>query len=418
MSYFTNAKKLIKVANGITQKKKHIREFKTINYLYLNGPKTINEICKTLKISTPNSVNIINELTAANIIEKKGLGLSIGGRKPDLYALKQETFYVIAIEMGRYTTRIAIYCNQNKNITGVNEFSLSIKNTEQEEACELLYKYTRKVIESSGLDETKILGAGLVMPGLVDSRKGINYTNLVSKGSPLKKTLEGKFGFPVFVENIAKSIALAEYHFGLARNKKNVLVISLNWGIGLGLILDGKLYRGSNGFSGEFSHIPMIENGDVCPCGKTGCLETIASGFTLVKLAKKGIEEDKSILLKTLTQNDPGALTPELVLDAALKGDQYSLNILSEIGTNLGKGIAILIQLFNPELIILGGIISNAKQYITTPIQHALNIYSMQQISKKTTIELSELGNDIGILGAVAVAMENLFNNIIEQVKL
>ena len=418
MSYFTNAKKLIKVANGITQKKKHIRELKTINYLYLNGPKTINDICKTLKISTPNSVNIINELTAANIIEKKGLGPSIGGRKPDLYALKQETFYVIAIEMGRYTTRIAIYCNENKNITGVNEFSLSIKNTEQEEACELLYKYTRKVIESSGLDETKILGVGLVMPGLVDSRKGINYTNLVNKGSSLKKVLESKFGFPVFVENIAKSIALAEYRFGLARNKKNVLVISLNWGIGLGLILDGKLHRGSTGFSGEFSHIPMVENGDVCPCGKTGCLETIASGFTLVKLAKKGIEEDKSILLKTLTQGDPGALTPGLVLDAALKGDQYSLNILSEIGTNLGKGIAILIQLFNPELIILGGIISNAKQYITTPIQHALNIYSMQQISKKTTIELSELGNDIGILGAVAVAMENLFNHIIEQVKI
>ena len=291
----------------MTQKKKYIRELKTINYLYLNGPKTINDICKTLKISTPNSVNIINELTSANILEKKGLGPSVGGRKPDLYALKQETFYVLAIEMGRYTTKISIYCNDNRNITGVNEFSISIKKIKLEEACELLCNYIGQVIDSSGLDESKILGIGLVMPGLVDSRKGINYTNLTSNDSSIKKILERKFGIPVFVENIAKSIALAEYHFGLARNKKNVLVISLNWGIGLGLILDGKLYRGSIGFSGEFSHIPMVENGEVCPCGKTGCLETIASGFTLVDLAKKGIEENKSILLKTLT-NDKNIL--------------------------------------------------------------------------------------------------------------
>ncbi len=416
MSYFTNTKKSIQASNGMPQKKKYIRELKAINYMYLNGPKTINDFCKNLKISTPNSTNIINELIEANIIEKKGLGPSVGGRKPDLYALKEETFYVLAIEIGRYSTKIAIFCNDNNNITGIKEFPLPIKDLELMKACELLHKYTVEVIKSSGLDETKILGIGLVMPGLVNSRKGINYTYLNDKEHSIRKVLESKFNTPVFVENIAKSIALAEYRFGLAKDKKNVLVISLNWGIGLGIIIDGKLYRGSTGFSGEFSHIPMAEDGELCPCGKTGCLETIASGFTLVKLAKKGIEENKSILLKTLSQDNTENLTPELVLEAVLKGDQYSLNILSEIGANLGKGIAILIQLFNPELIVLGGVIANAKQYITTPIQQALNIYSIQQICKKTKIEISELGNDIGILGAVAVAMENIFNNMIEQI--
>lgn len=416
MSYFTQSKDRLLKLNGIN-KKKFIQEIKTIRYLYLNGPKSTNDICRTLKLSVPNSIHIINELIASDVIEKKGVGPSIGGRKPELYALKDNSFYTMAIDMGRYTSNIAIFNNENVNISGTHSFSIPIKDktVDDTKIFEDLYQNAKKVIEISGIDETRLLGIGLVLPGLVNSEKGKNYTYLNKSDKSIREQLEEKFKIPVFIENIAKAIALAEYRFGLAKNKKDVLTISLDWGIGLGMMLDGKLYRGKNGFSGEFSHIPMEEEGELCPCGKQGCLETIASGSTLVKSAKAGLKENKSILLRELTNNNPEKLTPEIVLDAALKGDQFSLSLLSAIGHNLGKGIAILIQLLNPELIIIGGVLSKAGQYLTIPIQQSLNIYCMQQLAKKTQIELSELGKDVGILGAVSVSMEHIFNNIIKS---
>lgn len=413
MSYFAISKDRISEHNRVTRKKV-VQEIKTIRYLYLNGPKSTNDICKTLKISMPNFNNIMGELISSDVVEKNGFGPSIGGRKPDLYALKENSFYVMAIEMGRYTSKIAIYNNENKNISGINYYSIPIKGVDSNKTLDELYKKAKDLIKSCKIDESKLLGIGVVMPGLVDSEKGINYTYLNDEDSSIKEKLEKKFRIPVFVENIARAITLAEYRFGLARGKKNVLAISLGWGIGLGMILNGKIYRGESGFASEFSHIPMIEEGELCPCGKQGCLETIASGITLVNLGKKGIEENKSIILRDLTNNDVSKLTPEIVLEAAMSGDQYSLSILSKIGYNLGKGIAILIQLFNPELIILGGVLSNAKQFLTIPIQQSLNIYCMQQLCQRTRIELSELGKDVGILGAIAVSMENIFENILK----
>jgi predicted NBD/HSP70 family sugar kinase len=191
-------------------------------------------------------------------------------------------------------------------------------------------------------------------------------------------------------------------------------MLYLDWGIGLGLILNGKLYRGSTGFSGEFSHIPMIEDGLLCHCGKHGCIETIASGTAIARMVKEGMLSGKSSNMKSLINNDLEKIEIKLVVDAAFEGDQYAIRILTEVGYNLGKGIAILIQLFNPELIILGGRVSEAGQYITTPIQQALNTYCMRQIREKTEIQISEMKQFVGIMGAVAIVMEDIFENHIK----
>jgi len=400
----------IEQLTGIVQKK-FVQEIRIIKHLYVNGSMTSGDICQHLKISAPKSFSVINELISLNLIEKQGLGQSNGGRKPDLYGLKDNLFFVLAIEMGTYKTKMSIFTNNNTSVSGPHLYTLNLLNNDIK-TVDQLYDLANKLITSSGINPVKLAGIGISMPGLVNSKKGSNYTYLDFGEPSLKEILEKKFKRPVFIENDAKAIALAEQKFGLAKGKRDVLVIYLDWGIGLGLILNGKLFRGTSGFAGEFGHIPIVENGELCHCGKQGCLETVASGAAMSKLVKEGLTSGKSL---NVDIEDLDKIDPKLIVDAAISGNQFAINTLSEIGMNLGKGIAVLIQLFNPELIILGGRISEAKQYITIPIQQSLNTYCMKHLHDQTSIVVSETGQSAGIMGAVAIVMENLFENIIKS---
>jgi glucokinase-like ROK family protein len=411
MKYLHWENTYIEKLSGV-ERKKFIMEIKIIKFLFINGPKTNADICRLLKISAPKSFSVLNDLINTGLIEKQGRGVSIGGRKPDLYGIKDNSLYILGIDMDRYKTKIAVFNNNNENITGIQTFSIPLDNSNQ--TAEKIYEYGSEVLKSSGIDVSKLIGIGVSLPGLIDSHKGINYTYLHYGKKSIRDILQAKFNRPVFIENDAKAAALGEYRFGLAKGKKDVLVILHDWGIGLGLILDGKLYRGTSGFAGELSHIPMVEDGLLCHCGKHGCFETIASGTTLVRLATEGIKSGKSSILNKIIENNVEKLESSLIVDAAKNGDQFAINILSEVGFNLGKGIAILIQLYNPEMIILGGRIAEAGNYITTPIQQSLNIYCMRQLSDKTSIVVSEMGQNLGIMGAVAVALEKIFENYLK----
>ncbi|WP_242923238.1 ROK family protein [Pontibacter liquoris] len=353
-------------------------------------------------------------MISEGLVEKQGRGKSVGGRKPDLYGLKDNSLFVLSIDMERFKTRMAIFDNNNNNITQIHTFPITISKDLR--AVGQLYEHASHLIQTSGIDTAKLMGIGISMPGLVSSGAGCNFTYLrTPPGSEsLQQLLEKKFKKPVYIQNDVKSAALAEYRFGLASNRKDVLVLSMDWGIGLGVFMDGKLRGGASGFAGEFGHIPLIEDGVLCHCGKRGCLETVASGIALARMAKEGIKAGQSSLLNKLSDQELEQIEPSVIIEAAVMGDQYAINLLSEVGMNLGKGIAILIQLFNPELIVLGGKIAEAKQFITTPIQQAINTYCMAQLRENTSIASSELGPDAGIMGSVATVMENIFESQIE----
>jgi N-acetylglucosamine repressor len=323
----------------------------------------------------------------------------------------------LSIAMDRFRTQMAIFDNNNNNITGTQDFPIWI--SQDLSAVDQLYEYASKLISSSGINLDKLMGIGISMPGLVAAKEGNNYTYLLThqESESLQQILENKFNKPVYIQNDVKSATLAEYRFGLAHGRKDVLVLSMDWGIGLGIIMDGKLRSGASGFAGEFGHIPLVTDGALCYCGKRGCLETVASGIALAQMAKDGIKSGQRSILNELSDREIDKIEPQLVIDAANRGDQYAINILSEIGINLGKGVAMLIQLYNPELIILGGKIAEAKQYITTPIQYSINKYCMAQLRERTTISLSLLGQKAGILGSVAIVMENIFEGYLELIE-
>jgi N-acetylglucosamine repressor len=413
MDILTLEETYIKELNNI-ERKKFFQKLKIIKSLYIKGAQSNADICERFRISSPTSIGLLNELIVEGYIEKQGRGQSIGGRKPDLYGLQDNSLFVLGIEMDQYNTRMAIFNNRNEPVTELQSYPIQI--SQDLAILDELYDCAMNLIRSSGINRDKLLGIGISMPGLISMKEGRNYTYLLTPedGESLQQLLVAKFNKPVFLQNDVKAATLAEYRFGLARSRRDVLVITMDWGIGIGMIMDGKLRTGTSGFAGEFGHIPMVEDGVLCYCGKRGCLETVASGNALARLALAGIKSGQSTQLHNLSGQGIDRMAPKVIIDAAHNGDQYAINILSEVGLNLGKGIAILIQLFNPELIILGGKMAEAKQYISIPIQQSINTYCMTQLREKTAVAMSDLGPNAGILGAVATVMENIFLNYTE----
>lgn len=396
------------------ERKKYLQRVRLIKLLYSEGAKSNADIFRILNISSPTSLILINELLCEGMVKKKGKGRSVGGRKPELYSLQENSLFVLCIDIGRFKTEMAILDNNNNNVTGIK--SLQLRLTKDKGAIKQIYEFAEQLIRSSNIDTNKIAGIGLSMPGLVDTNAGRSYTYLVTgaESKSLQEILEDKFKKPVYIQNDVKTIALAEYRFGLASKKNDVLVLLMDWGIGVGIIIDGKLHSGTSGFAGEIGHIPFVNDGVLCHCGKRGCLETVASGIALARMAKEGIQSGQTSLLNKLSDEEIEQIEPHIVIDAANKGDQYAINILSEVGQHLGKAVATLIMLYNPELIILGGKMAEAKQYITIPMRHAINTYSMTRIREKAKIVISNLDHDAGLMASASIVLEKTFEKQIE----
>ncbi len=394
--------------NGL-ELKTYLNKKRIIKYLYRLGELSGAEISKILHVSAPTTNTYINELIKEGFIENRGKGDSIGGRKPNLYGLKKNSVYIVGVDMGRKFFGIGIYNNDLEKVSSVSLDAISFKN--RDKLIDFVFTETTKLFKSEGISEKKIMGIGINMPGLIDSEKGINYTYLYKDGEPLVDAFCKKFKRPVFIENDSKARTLAEMRYGAAKDYNNALVIQIDWGLGLGMILNGKLYSGKSGFAGEFSHIPIESNGVLCNCGKVGCLETIASGNALVRFAVEGLEENKQSKLYKQYKADVESITPKLIIDEAHKGDQFALSLIQKVGVGLGKGISYLIQILNPEVVILGGVLSHAGQYIEIPVKQSIYQYCLPKLHEDTKLKISTLGAESGLIGSAIVVLENILEN-------
>lgn len=412
--HLINPQEALSKIDGVVEGKNYLLKIRLIKNLYQKGASTANEICGSMGISLPTVNTLLTDLIRSGEIIKQGRAASQGGRKPDLYRLAPDAFYVLAVDLSKFSVSLALYNCQQTQVKDKVVHQLVLNN--DAETFEQLCKHLETYISASGFPSHKIIAIGISMPGLIDSKAGINHTHLNFGGKSLQTHLESRFLQAVFLENDARAMTLAEFKFGAAKNAQNVLGIFVGWGIGLGIVIDGKLYQGSSGFAGEFAHSPLFESQEInCTCGKKGCLEAIASGTSIVRMAEEALQLDKDSILARMAKSCPGPIDPSLVVQAAKEGDQRAITILSDVGLNLGRGISMLIQLLNPELIVLGGVVAEANQYILTPIQQALNVYSMAKSREKTQLALYQLGDEVGLVGAIAVVTDKLFEEVLSK---
>lgn len=388
----------------MTEKKKLFRN-KILKELYFEDSLSCAELSVKIKKSFPVTATLIEELVADNMILEMGYAASTGGRRALTYGLQKNVIYVVSVAMDQFVTKIAIMDMQNNFVSPVETIVLPL--TDNPDALNVLTEKIIGVIISSGIEEEKFVGIGIGMPGFVNVKEGINYSFLkLPNHISITKYLGSKIGMPVFIDNDSSLIALAELRFGEARNEKNAMVINIGWGVGLGLILNGELYRGHEGFAGEFSHIPLFLNGKLCWCGKTGCLETETSLLIIIEKAREGIKAGRLSKLTSLPGDDP-ELACDAIIKAVIDGDQFAIELFSKAGYNIGKGVAILIHLLNPKKIILSGRGASAGQIWRAPIQQSLNEHCIHRLFQSTSIEVSTVGLQAELIGAAALVMEN-----------
>ena len=386
---------------SVIYKKKIIRE------LYFAGNLSCLDISDRTSTSLPLATKMVGQLIEENYVTPTGYAPSTGGRRAQSYSLRPESSYIVSIAMDQFFTRMVIMDMHQKRVTPVGKFEFP--HTAKDSTPDRLAAMINEFILRSGIGSTQIAGIGVGMPGFVDSREGINYSFPNSPGKGIARYLTEHTGIQTFIENDSRLIALAEFRFGIARNARNVLVINLGWGVGLGMILNGEYFRGHNGFAGEFSHLPIYSNNKLCSCGKSGCLETEASLLELIVKAEAGIRNGSLTALSTQLPAKDHDMAAHAILSAANAGDKFAVGLLSEAGYTIGRGIAILIHLLNPEKIVLSGRGAAAGKIWQAPIQQALNEHCIPRLAVNTHIEVSPSGNDAELIGAAALVIEGCY---------
>ncbi len=392
---------------SIGEIKRYNLQMQILGLLYHEQQTKASWLSKALNLSLPTIRNMLESLMESNLVIVKGNAKSKGGRIPLVYQLNPDAFGVVAIEIGHYFSKLVLMNCHNMEVSEVVQIEANIDDSALET---ILYEAYQGLQVFPGHEKIKIVGVGVSMPGLVDAEKGINYTVKEVLLQNMAQRFGKAFCQPVVVENDARMQALGELLFGKARNAQNALVVNWNWGLGLGIIHEGQIYSGAVGFAGEFSHIRIVGDGDLCECGKTGCLQTIASLRYLLRIAHRAIEDGVVSQLTARFKGNVEGLEPAHIVTCALKGDELSLMLLRKVSENLAWGLSILIQLYNPELILIKGPLTAAGQHITIPLSLALNQYCLNEIVGRVAIDVADSDDDMGLKGVAALVFKKQFN--------
>lgn len=256
--------------------------------------------------------------------------------------------------------------------------------------------------EKAKTENLEILSIGIGCPGIIDTDNGIvKYSPNITNWSnvEISKILNQEFQVPVYVDNDVRVAALGEYFFGAGKGYKNILCITIGTGIGGGIILDGKIMRGSSQSMGEIGHITLKKDGPLCGCGNYGCLEALASSIAIIREAKAVIENNGSEIMKNLLANT-SELNAKLVTDAYHQGDKEAIRIINEVAEWVGIGLSSVINLINPEVIIIGGGVSMAGDILFNPIKKEIEKRALKIPRELVKIVPAQLGNDAGMIGS------------------
>lgn len=393
--------------------RKQLYKRKMIKHLYFSRSLSCADLSVLMNKSLAHTTKYLNELIKEEVVVETGYAPSSGGRRAMMYSLRVDMMYIVSVAMDQLFTRIGIIDMHSRNVIAVENFNLELRNNSK--ALSLLAEYIETVIDKSGIRKDKIAGVGIGMPGFIDVQKGVNYSYQdIHPGDTefsIRDYLIERLNLPVYMDNDSSIIALAELRSLGAKAPGDIMVVNIGWGIGLGLIINGRLFRGNNGFAGELSHIPLFNNNKICSCGKFGCLETEASLLVVAEKAYKGVSSGQVTIMKNIDPKNPEAASREII-QAAKKGDRFAIELISESGYHIGRALAILIHIVNPQKIILSGRGAMAGKIWLAPIQQAINEHCIPRLAANTEIEMSSLGYDAELEGAAALVMENFDSNL------
>jgi len=389
---------------GVAYKNINLKK-EIVSFFANNGNATIAELCRELNASVPKVTTLLTDLISDGLVQEYGKIDSTGGRRPNLYGLVPDSAFFIGVEVKRFHINLGLL-DFKKNLIKFSEripFHLQNSTESLNQLCQLI----ESEITELGIPKEKILGMGVNLSGRINYATGYSFSYFHFDEEPLSRIMERRIGIRTFLENDSRAMAYGEFCSGHIREEKNALFINLDHGIGAGILIGGQLYYGKSGFAGEFGHIPLFNNDIICHCGKKGCLETEASGDALTRKFQQKMRDGSSTVLARKYKN-PEDVQLEDIIQAAINDDVLAIELIAEIGEKLGRGIALLINLFNPEMVILGGAISSTGDYVRLPVKSAVNKYSLSLVNNDTHLSMSKLGEQAGAIGACLLVRNKL----------
>lgn len=385
---------------GTFQWMKSVNRTIILNKIRTDGPISRAQIAKDTKLTPPTVSSNVKTLLEEGIIEESELGESRGGRKPTMLLIRHTAFYIIGVDIGPENINCIVADLAGTIYTRTS--SRLVLPLTNETFLTQLTTCIRQVILQTTVPKEDVIGIGVAMHGVVDIETGTSLVapNLRLRNIPIKSTLEDEFRLDVKVENDARVMALGEAWFGEHEQVGSMLAVNIGRGVGAGILVDGKLFHGAENIAGEIGHMTIDIHGDICECGNRGCLQTFATGSAIAKRANEEMRNRMEYL----------PFTAEKVYELACAGDELSKKVLADTGNFIGIGLTNLIHMLNPSKIIIGGGVMKSEQFIHPAILTAIERHALTPGAKRTDVEVSKLGEDATILGAIALILVTIFD--------
>jgi predicted NBD/HSP70 family sugar kinase len=339
------------------------------------------------------------------------------GRRPIPLQVRGEAAYLVGVDLGSFFLRIVI-----TDINGAIVYRAQARtemSVGRERVLERTFLSIHQAIRESNIPPKSIKGIGVAHSGVIDSEAGmvLSYPRPGQmaewKNVPLRALFEKEFNLPCLLEDSVRTSTIAERSFGAARELNNFLYIDVGMGIGAGIFIDGKLYRGAGGRAGEFGHITVNENGPLCSCGNTGCLETVASCAAIIQNVKTAIERGIDSRIRELASGDLDQVSIELIAQAAAEDDSLAYRELQRSTSYIGIGLANLVNLLNPKVVIFGGaLFREIPQLIADPLRRIIRQRSLEKSAQEVQLVVSTLGRDASALGAARLIAERIIQDL------
>lgn len=377
-----------------------------LNQLIENGSQTISELSNSLGVSIPHTTKSLNELIEIGVVRVIGKRDNCSRRAPRVYDLIPSSGYFLGIDTGYDTLNLGIsdFCG---NLIS-SRFKIPFHYEDNKACFNKLIDIINTYVEKSEIDKELIQNTCLGVGGRVNPEEGKAHNYFTCLNKPLAEALSEKIGIPACIDNDTRCMTYGEYLKGCCKGVKNVIFVNVSWGIGIGIIIDGKLYSGKSGYSGEIGHMHIYNNGIICHCGKTGCMETETSGSALQRKMQKLLSEGGTSILSDSVVNKKEELTLQAILNAIAKEDVLSIEALQKVAAELGNNLAGVINIFNPEMIVIGGDLSVTGDYLTQPIRMGIKKFSLNMVNEDSQIVTSNLTDKAGLIGACLMARSKM----------
>ena len=360
-------------------------------------------LAKLTGLSTTTITNLITELLAQGVVVEEGAGRlerqKGAGRPRRALRLVPEARYVLGVHIGVGQVRVAIADLRATPIKSLS-FKHSLDNP-PDTVLEGIAQLVEQVIAQSEVDQQDVIGVGIGTSGLVNPTRGVNVLapNLNWREVPIRDWLTARLGLPVCMDNNVRSMALGEALFGAARDTRVLAFVYARIGVGAGFVVDGQLYRGSDAGAGEIGHVTIIpEGGELCRCGNHGCLETLISEPAILELAQRS---------SSLARN--GEVTLEAVFEAARNGNEATRQMLEQRARYMGLALANLVNILNPELILLGGIFAQGQDLLIPTVEATVQERAFAHLGESVRIQPTSFGPNAGVIGGAALALTTYF---------